>query len=67
MGKRDEAALRENCPYLEFSGPYFPAFRLKTVSIGENTDQKTPNTNTFHAVKGSTLLSKILGKLVIKT
>ena len=67
MGKRVEAALGENCPYLEFSGPYFPAFGLKTVSIRENTDQKTPNTDNFHAVKGSTLLSKIIGKLVIKT
>ena len=34
--------LREKCPCLEFSGPYFLAFGL-------NTD--TQNTDTFHAEK----------------
>ena len=34
-----------------FCGPYFPAFRL-------NTDQRTPDTDTFHAVKSSSNLSQ---------
>ena len=34
-----------------FSGPYFPAFGLPySVRMQENKDQKTPNTDTFHAV-----------------
>ena len=46
-----------------FSGPYFPAFELNTeryrissysVRKRENTNQKTPNTDTFHAVHDST-------------
>ena len=39
--------MRENCPYLEFSGPYFPVFGLNTDSISlysapmwENAEQK---------------------------
>ena len=42
-----------------FSGPYFPAFGMNTerqiafsvfCQNTGNTDQKTPNTDTFHAV-----------------
>ena len=38
-----EQSLCEKCPYLEFFGPYFPAFGL-------NTNQKNSNMDTFHAV-----------------
>ena len=53
-----------------FSGPYFPAFGLNTerysvlcispysVRMRENTEQKTPNTDTFHAVIISTTTKK---------
>ena len=44
-------SVRENCPYSEFSGPYFPLFGLNTERyehfIGK---RKAPNTDTFHAV-----------------
>ena len=36
-----------------------------SVRIRENTDQKTPNTDTFHAVQGITLLAKIFANLRI--
>ena len=51
-------ALRKKCPYLNFSGPHFPAFGPNmdrygispySVRIRENTDQKTPNKDTFYA------------------
>ena len=53
-----------------FSGPYFPAFGLNTerysvlcispysVRMRENTEQITPNTDTFHAVIISTTTKK---------
>ena len=45
-----------------FSGPYFPAFGLNispySVRMRENTEQKTPNTDTFHAVIISTTTKK---------
>ena len=49
----------KNLRIWSFFGPYFPAFGLNTerncislysVRIRENTDQKTQNKNTFHAV-----------------
>ena len=40
-----------------FSSPHFPAFGMNTeiyaVRMRENTDQKTPNTDTFYAVSNS--------------
>ena len=52
--------LCEKCPYLEFPGPFFPAFGLNTerysVSLRIQSEcektrtKKTPNTDTFHAV-----------------
>ena len=40
-----------------FSSPHFPAFGMNTeiyaVQMRENTDQKTPNTDTFYAVFNS--------------
>ena len=48
-------ALCKKCPYSEFLWPVFSAFGLNTerysVRIRENTDQKTLNTDTFHAAK----------------
>ena len=53
-------SLRKNSPRLEFSGPYFPTFRLNTerYSVSLRIQSKcrkirtriTPNTDTFHAV-----------------
>ena len=52
--------LHKKCPYLEFLGPYFPTFGLKTeryeVSFrilsecGKIQTRKTQNTDTFHEV-----------------
>ena len=59
----EKEALREKCPYSDYSGRYFPAFGLNTerygVSLriqfecGKIQTRKTPNTNTFQAVKWS--------------
>ena len=59
--------LRENCSYLEFSGPHFPAFGLNmerySVSLriqsefGKIRTSKTPNMDTFHEVYVKVLLS----------
>ena len=56
-------ALDEMCPYSDFSGPYFLAFRLNTgryrVSLriqskcGKIRTRKTPNADTFHAMMGN--------------
>ena len=63
--------LRENCPYSEFFGPYFPAFGLNTeiysVSVhiqsewGKIRTRETPNTNAFHAANWSEKSSQIYG------
>ena len=45
-----EVIMLKKCLYLEFSGPYFPAFRLKWYEYGKIWTRKTPNTDTFHAV-----------------
>ena len=41
----------------DFSSPHFPAFGKNTeiyaVRMRKNTDQKTPNTDTFYAVSNS--------------
>ena len=48
--------LHEKCPYSEFSGPYFPTFRLNTEihrifpysnRMRENTDQKNSESGHF--------------------
>ena len=41
-------SLRENCPYLDFSGPYFPAFSPNPAIYGP---KKPPNTDTFSALR----------------
>ena len=44
-------ALREECPYSEFSGPHFPVFGLNIQSeCGKMQTRITPNTDTFSAV-----------------
>ena len=48
-----EQTLLERCPYSEFSGPYFPAFGLNTerYRVEKIRTRKTPNMDTFQAVK----------------
>ena len=51
-------SLRKKCPYLECSGPYFPAFRLNAERYGvffriqsecrEIQTRINPNTGTFY-------------------
>ena len=55
-----------------FSGLHFPSFGLNTESISpysvriwENTDQKTPNMDTFHAVIYGNVLLEITSIMVI--
>ena len=47
----------KNVRIRDFSSPHFPAFGINTeiyaVRMRENTDQKTPNTDTFYAVSNS--------------
>ena len=44
-------ALREECPYSEFSGPHFPVFGLNIQSeCGKMQTRITPNTDTLSAV-----------------
>ena len=55
------SALRKKCPYLEFYWPVFPSIWTEyrdlqskhpySVRMQENTDQKTQNSDTFHAVQ----------------
>ena len=47
--EKKNVSLRENCPYSEFSCPYFPEFGLNT-ECGKIQTRKTPNTDTFEAV-----------------
>ena len=57
------ATPRKKCPYLEFSGPYFPAFGLNAEKYGVTLriqskcekirTRKYPNTDTFHTVRAS--------------
>ena len=59
--------LREKCPYLEFSGPYFSTFGLNSERYGVShliqsecgkiRTRKTSNTDTFHAVFCSIFIS----------
>ena len=61
----------KNVRIRSFSGPYFPAFGVNTsVSLysfrmRENTDciRKTPNTDTFHAVRKSLKRSEVFKKI----
>ena len=58
-----EISLHEKCPYSEFFWLVFSRIRTEyreiprispdLVQIRENTEQKTPNTDTFHATYGS--------------
>ena len=45
-----------------FSSPHFPAFGMNTeiyvVRVRKNTDQKTPNTDTFYSVSNSNPFSR---------
>ena len=55
------STLREKSPYLEFSGPHFPAFGLNAERYGGSLrilsecgkirTRITPNTGTFYAVE----------------
>ena len=57
----EEGTLRKKCPYSEFSGQYFPTFRLNMerygvplriqFECGKMRAIITPNTDTFHTVK----------------
>ena len=44
--------MREKCFYSDFFLSVFLRIRteLRSAQMRENTDQKTPNTDTFHAV-----------------
>ena len=55
-----EQTLLERCPYSEFSGPYFPAFGLNTerYRVEKIRTRKTPNTDTFQAVKPWDILAQ---------
>ena len=65
-------ALRENCPYLEFSGPYFNAFGLsmeiyrvkhlfRTPPVTTTEDNYLNLVNRFNLDKKHYLASQILG------
>ena len=61
-GGGEREALRKKCPFPSYSGSYLPAFGLSTerygVSLriqsecGKIRTRITPNTDTFHAVRG---------------
>ena len=61
--KFDNSTLRKKCPYSEFFWSIFSRIRteyreilgisLYSVQMRENTDQKTPNTDTFYAIIAS--------------
>ena len=61
-------ALHEMCPYSEFLWSIFSRIRTEyedilrispySIRMRENTDQKTPNTNTFQAVLVTSIFSE---------
>ena len=65
--------MHENCPYLEFPWsvfsriwPEYGDLLCKSpylVQIRENTDQKTPNMDTFYAVRVTYLFKVFFGQI----